>query len=764
MGTEIYVGTQTSRLIQDDKLPDSVSTGTIKAILRGEDIADMLMQEMLGCIGVKVDQMYEYAAKGQYVHGLPSSYLASNTQGAAEVAKILEAIEGAPVALEYSRLGALNFMHRAWPILIAEHNYDPVTNIMGNQTAVQPRGQTVYLHDMVLCVPKSQLDGYKPGVLDVLGTAPNAGFSMDRANPGEGSVLATVRKATPAAGDPTATSEYVLVTTSEATGYWDSTPDSEHSPQPITAMKTFRLELPALEYPDADYFYAGYSINGVRKWWTYRQGVGTYPTLDGLDDDAPVVSAQFYPLTYFRYEKKSEIEDKTTEAYKSTRNMLNKTGLNYDQLAEGIDANPDIKDVEQAFLMLGVPAKPESQIEMRYLFEFFSNLYNIKDAEFSTNHPELDRAYAQLNYGSNLNDGSNKVLLDIEDRRFHMRLQAHGIYKRIRGGAIGAVGTYTVSTGTDSYEYEYTDYESGAVVKSLGAVPYWTYCFQNISGLYTELKVYGLEMKYFVYGTKRTTSAENEKILMIPLDYSIVANYSILEREALYGRALNMIFNSVQIVKLKWYQSSWFSALIMIIAVVWTAISMGADGGSSITAALSLGSTAAVTVALLDIFWSLVFKMIVAMAVQYIGKKIGGVFAAVVAVALIMYGTFEFAQQGQVFLRSTLASNLLFVANNLVSGAMTAMNEDLLKDQNVFSELVSKATETLEDAKKLLDQNHRMTPYILFGESPGDFYNRTVHSGNIGVLGFEAVSSYVDNALTLPRLRESVGTGFEGSV
>ncbi len=51
-------------------------------------------------------------------------------------------------------------------------------------------------------------------------------------------------------------------------------------------------------------------------------------------------------------------------------------------------------------------------------------------------------------------------------------------------------------------------------------------------------------------------------------------------------------------------------------------------------------------------------------------------------------------------------------------------------------------------------------PLIVWGEAPNDLYNRTVHSGNIGMAGIEMIKSYVDVALTLPRLNNTVGDTF----
>ena len=44
-----------------------------------------------------------------------------------------------------------------------------------------------------------------------------------------------------------------------------------------------------------------------------------------------------------------------------------------------------------------------------------------------------------------------------------------------------------------------------------------------------------------------------------------------------------------------------------------------------------------------------------------------------------------------------------------------------------------------------------------FGESPGDYFTRTIHAGNVGVVGIDSVAYYHDMALTLPRLSDTLG-------
>jgi hypothetical protein len=63
----------------------------------------------------------------------------------------------------------------------------------------------------------------------------------------------------------------------------------------------------------------------------------------------------------------------------------------------------------------------------------------------------------------------------------------------------------------------------------------------------------------------------------------------------------------------------------------------------------------------------------------------------------------------------------------------------------------------LDKAMELLEESNILNPRIIFGESPDDFYNRTVHSGNIGVASLDAISSFVAVALVLPKMNDTIG-------
>ena len=52
----------------------------------------------------------------------------------------------------------------------------------------------------------------------------------------------------------------------------------------------------------------------------------------------------------------------------------------------------------------------------------------------------------------------------------------------------------------------------------------------------------------------------------------------------------------------------------------------------------------------------------------------------------------------------------------------------------------------------------KMGPLLVLGEDPQDYYQRTVHTGNVGVIAFDMTSSYVETKLLLPTFNQTQET------
>ena len=733
------VGTVVSRLIEDSALPGSVKTGSIKALFNDGNLPEYVMEELVSSIGVRAERMYSYA-EDNYVHGLPSGEIFSSTQGRQQVEAVIESLESQQVFMEYSHFGPPNTLHIGWLKLVSQYGYNQATNELATLTA--QKGTPVYLKDMVVVVPDSLADTFELGSLDQWGTAASAGYTPQRLSSLAGVV--DLAGPSPVYRSSTATELHLLVTY-----VWET----QVPVVPATVPPSFTpllneasMTLLPSGYDDAaDYFHAKYTVGAQTKYWMYKNDSGTYPTLDAVFTDSPVVSGEYFPFAYFRYNKQSVIADNTTPAYLTSKKMVKYLGLDYDLIAQSIDDNPDIADVEQAMLVMGVPASSTDPMECRYLFDYFDNLFYAMGDSWSF---ALSLIQSRLN-----SDVQAKHTIVIKDAQFKMALSNDGIYKRIVGGSIGPIGTNTSSYVLSQVTTEFVDTETGLPVSTTTPLKTHTYRRQIAVGLYEEITVRNLKMTYFIFEEYTTTGDETDDILLIPIDRTISCQYSISDREKLYARSLHFVFNSRVVTKIKWYQTGVFAALLVIIAIVITVYTYGADGGSLIATALGLSGTAGLVA---TIIVNLAIGQLFASGFKLFVKIFGAEVATALAVLAIVYGGYQVIQAGSVS-GAPWAMELLQIANGLQQAIFQDKFSDLLNEAEAFKLFAEEETKLLDKANELLETSAVLSPFVIFGEKPEDFYNRTVHSGNIGILGINAVSSYVDIALTLPTLNDTLG-------
>ncbi len=724
-----YVGTTVSRVIENNLLPDSIKTGGLTALVKEGDSLDYIRDELLQGIGMRAESMYRYA-KNNYTNGMPSGQYLSNDIGEVEVDAVLTGIEGLPVTIEYSRLGSPNGLHIGWMNLISSHGYDPLTNILGNLSIT--KGVNVYLDDMVYAVPTADYSKYSASTLAQWGTAANAGYTPSKISV----ALKDLVQPSPMVLDALAIEDHVKVTY-----VWKATPTS--------ALSRDTFTIPITGYDDsAEYLHVKYLSNGITKYWMYAIGAGTHASLDNLLD-TPVVQGTYFPFIYFRYNKAPVSTDVNNMEYKTSKKALKYLGIDYDDMIDGINQNQDIGDVQQAMLLMAVPAVTTEPIEQRYLFDYFDNIYEANQKQF----PVQDKINA---FNRNLNRNANAYV--IQDNKFKMSLSFSAIYKtRIAGtfpAEVSGQGTETYTVKVEKYQNEGdTFYED-----QIKTIKYHFYRRKITNNLYDEIKVSDLQVTYYVLGDYTVIADETDNILLIPIDRSVSKLYNIMDREVLYSRSLHYVFNSVQIVKIKWYQQGWFSALLKIAAIVVTIISFGADGGALFTAVSSL-SLAAIGAAIWSIMVDAFIGLIIGELFKIFVQAIGMDAAIILAVIGAAYGIYT--KMANVNMQQFLwGDNLLKMATGLMSGVQataTSLIEDLMKEASEFTKFVEEQTKILDDAKELLHNRVLLSPFVIFGETPKEYYDRTVHSGNIGVVGINAVGKYVETALTLPKLRDTLG-------
>lgn len=739
------VSTSVVRVLEDKLIGSSAKTGAIKGIFNGGDqLVEYILEELTSSIGVRAERMYKYG-KDRYIHGLPNSYYLSTTKGKTIVQGILEQIEGRSVVIDYYNYGSLNNYHYGWLTLVNSYGYDHVSNELAVLSAI--KGNTVYLVDMQIVVTEATMEEINSGALDQWGPPATSGYLPGFRGYNRGAKSTFIV-------DPMAGRDYLRVSYG-----WSLWIDGG-------AYETVDIPMSTLD-PNLGYFQVKYHYNNgtkdVYKYWTYDDGTGTYPTLDAVFSPEYSALGSYFPFAYFRLQKHSTISDKTTQDYKSSKKLLKYLDMDYDQVAESINSNPNIADVESAVMMMAVPANTTNPVETLYLFDFFSNVFTkTRDVGYAKT-PQMARIEYTLH-----NKVAPEISIVIQDSAYKIAVGFTGIYKRILAGTVCAVGSAVGGHGADTVIREGNRLGLGAADTPQSYVwsvdiPYHYYRKQVTPSVYEEVVVYDLNISYFVEGGFVSTVEGLDKNLLIPLDKAITEHYNVSDRELLYSRSLHYVLTSKIETKVAWYQQGSFKAVMFFVAVAM--IAFGDIGNSSFILALAAAETALAVLIILVQY--IVIMLLVKLVMKLFIKLVGVEFAMVLAIVLLLVGIYDAYTFGGIQ-GAPWAADLLSMSNSLMSGVSDSYKDalKLLEDSaDSFGIYAKGQTEILENAQKLLEGNNLLSPFTVFGENPDDYYNRTVHSGNVGMLGISAITNYVDIALTLPKLDQTMDGGFtDGSL
>lgn len=722
---ETHVATTVTRVIEDAKLPHSVKNGVLKSLIEGDDqLIEYAMEELTNSVGIKCNQMYNYG-HDHYMHGLPNSSLQTSLSGEDLIKNTIQEEVGVnPITIDYYHYGMLNTLHVGWIKLVSMYGYNPTTN----QLTVN--GQLAYLNDMVVVVKEATLAEMNNGALDQWGTPPTAGATPVRL------AFPTLAKFSPWEADAAAANDFVRVeyTWLNAAG--------------LTEVRT--ITVPITGYDDtAAYHQVKYKKpDGSFGYWLYRADDGAHPAIDKLHTPAWATGGSFFPWAYFRLAKVNLAADKTTDEYKQMKKLTGYIGMDFGLVGAAIDENPGIADVENAFLMMAVPAVTTNQMEMRYLFDYFEGMFQVTGGQLKPSQ----QAGGLAGFINHIVDSSTEdASMVIQDKKFKMALGFRHIFKTAIPGTIGAVGKHATGNGRELIT------EQGANGATFTTPVLFHYYQRQISeSTYEEIRVINMKMKYFVFEDYAATSSDTADILLIPLDKSITENYSVPDREELYARSLHYVFNSRVIQEIKWYQQTWFSTFLVIVAVVITVLSLGKTY-QLVIAALAVGATAAAITML--IVMSILRQLLIAVVIKLFIRLVGIKIAFLVAIVAALYGGYSSMEAGSVN-GAPWGSELLALSSGLTKAIGDDLKNDfdgLAKEGELFTEYIKTQEEKLKAAQDELGYNNYLAPMVIFGETPAEYYDRTVHSGNIGVLGLDAIESFVDVSLTLPKLNQTVG-------
>jgi hypothetical protein len=744
------VNVTVQKIFEERLIPKSALQGIVKGITAEGDINEYIMEELAGSIGIKVNTGFSWAKQNNYATGIPKAAIVSNITARDAVMRLIAVNEGGTISPHYYRFGPMNSLHYGWTWLVNTHQYNTETNeLVGLSTST---GFKCYLKDMRATYTQESYDFMVQtndmGVLEQLGPSPQSGWTPS--NPFTALKPLGIGEYAPQPAyevSATAVEDYVTVTYE----FVDANKNI------VVRGLTVPIEGIAEQ---GDYHQVRYTRpNGKDAFFTYLNGAGTYPALDAIFQlELGEGFGEYYPWIYYRVRDQNVTKESMPAIYKSCKGFAKFLGVNYDQMLDAVTQDPDVDDVAQCLLQVAVHPGEQDKACLEYLFKHFTLMYenSLSQIQIADNLSEKFQAFST----------SPSQIQFISDNEFGQTLQYSGISKKRVPGSIGKVGTYTGTYGvvpiTAQNFMQITPTGTAMAVQSNGQ-PAYIYRRQVLDSMYEEIAVYGLRIDYKVHYKKGFGASGTDPELLVPIDRNIMRTISVSNREQVICRSMHMLVNTVQVVKTKWYQSGVFKWVMIIVAIVITIFTAG-SAWQTIVAAAALGTTALV----ITIVSMIINAIIVQLAIKLFVKKFGPEIGLIAAVAAMAYGAYSgFGAPAN----STWGESLIAVGNGLArqsTAALGKMVEDVQDEIMDFQEWSSGQFDSLKEQRDQLGLNPQfqgldgldliaLVPDTIFGETPQDYYSRTVHSGNIGATSYELIEYYHSYALQLPKLTDVEG-------
>ena len=686
----ISTATQTLSLVEDT--PDVIKQSVIGSLVNNSDLSTDIMNTMLGLFKGKVNNYYRYG-RDHYTNGLPEGFMGGLAVSYTTLQPILESITPPPI--DHKLIidsGVLDqayyegFMGEEW--LRNNTDWNPVTNELSANNPVLPGVKVTY----------------KPGLTTL---------SADKTK--------VVLRFLPTGSAKVDPPSYI------------------------------KLEaLPKYKYSINDYFYyvkylivnkEGKQV-GYTYYWSYKENTGLYPSLD-IGSPAELTN-QYMPIVPLRVEYTSYTNPSLagTPLYDTSKKLLKKIELKMSQLDEGVNANPDIKEIAHAYVVLGIDVKQDTPEINEYLFRFFDDLQmKGKYTEDSWNYwsalPVEERGTPPMN------------IMSIRDGTYNTELNYYYISKRMIAGSFGKIGRYRKSTKggfgmIEGINYDYEDPKNSIVID-----------YQITANLYQRVTVVGICQTVAMYNAKNhvisLTSDENE-VILVPVNNDLISKMKPLVANTVAYHSLKVVFHAYKVTYVKWYQTGFFKFVTVVIAV---AVSIFTGGAGSFIASLTAAAAAGVVALGAFVAQTIAITLATQVAFKFVAQHLGTEFASLLALVALTYG----------LLGSDMAFELPYADSILATtgpmynaiGEVTADKfTSLYNDYSEFMEEYSGREDELSAMWKELQPSNRLDPLGIYTsidmpayESPNQYIARKTTTNIADLVGYTAVQNFVDNQLNL---------------
>ena len=768
------VTTSVVRMIEDKDIPDVGKVALYDYMFHDKNnrnntintdrsLTDFIALGNANSIGTKLRQSRAWAKKN-YAYGVPEGNVINANQ--VDLINVMDEYLstklGEDVRIGYSVMAPLNSLHFAWYLLEKNHSYNLDTNIFEGLSI--EKGVPVYLKDIQINYCSNTIANLgDPETIAQRGTPATFGKTDKRTEDRK-------RAQTLYVEDKTATHDYALITYSymavgvEVTGSFKiDYLDYEYSGNPPTegldddsandidpdAVAPFIQDTRV----EKDFFMVEYftkeGLKDKRHYFVYEYKSGGDSELDHVYTTNKKLGT-YYPNMYFRLygSKLSADVYKDTNEYKSSVMYGQKLTLDWKSLNDKVHESVGSLDkVTQIVMSCQMQMNTDDPLIKKYLYEYFYTLYNQLPRQFNKSYYDnINESYV---------NGFAKVgqSIEIADKAYSNQIAFSSIGYVDVIGSIGDKGTVTL-------EYKpKVAFKKGAGILSIKNFTSTTHIHilrkQITATTYRELTIYSLSSTQRITGGHSASAVGQSEELILPLDEATVSKFSMKDRSLLYSKSLVFIFNTIDVVKTKWYQRGAFKAIMFVVAVI-ISVYTGGQGMTLYALLYAAGQTLVV---------GLVLNLAIKFLVEKLDMNIGGLFAVVAIVLIIAGGAAMLSDVGSIMGMNSAQFMQLANYSIQISGASNQLQlGKMVKAQAEYYELLQDKYELLEAAQADLKGNPLLNPAYLLsdsirgpdirvGESMNSFLVRTL-SVDTGLATLDTIPNMVALTVRLPSFEE----------
>lgn len=762
------VAVSTSRLITEEP-KDPIKNIIFRHAIKNTSIARLLQRQQLIGVGRGIVKYHAYGDDTFY-YGLPtlSSFYHDRRQSAIDT--VLTTIEGEAITVSAIRY---------YPLTIEEHIkfwlQENTTYTYHNNTLTSGGDDYKYKSYSI-----DEISGNYDVVIERVQNTTATTYLETTIETVGGTETTTIKEHTITIDDDT----MVELSDVYSPGSDTSTQPDQGNPDSVTDLELFKIntsttiphdigqEVPAATLNELFYI-VEYSLDSApdnTKIWLYDRTTGVYPTLD-LITPSGSGSTLVLPIVPLRDNFVDADDDINGTPYKTSKQLLNIVGINIDLYLNAIRTNPQKEYIQDAFILFALNIYTTSQGGIKAFMNLFTDLEEIQDvtkADYLAHPP-----------------GSNSPVnnFKISEQKFNTVIQYNYIESlEDVSGVIGDEGKYyselTILPNSDIVTPP-DDPDTGTTPPDYGNQPrsYITFRYQKTETTYNEISVHGLILTtgIFVTGSEAriniieleaSTKTDNQRDnFVIPLSYTQIIGDSLKpstkltmhEEESVIAESLVMVIYAKRTEYLEYYETpSFFNLLNLTLQFV-----------SLVMLIASFGSSSTYSQALIEFGKRLLIQYALTLVLDEILEHNIDDTTRALVLSTYAYLTYLNITSGSAANGLSFADQLM-TATHAITDALThdlsAKFDVLYEEKKEFEELLLSRQEELDRITDgTLSTEDRLNRYEIYKiikmnthETPQQFYDRTIHNNNPGVLALDEIHDYYNNALKLPKFDGTV--------